>query len=110
MTGKLKNEQFLRNYGGVEINDLTNILNCESEIDDNTFTIIQVSNYHDLDDLLNKQIFLKKNQFKKISFNSESLFSKLDEIKIFLEILNSNNIYFDAIALMNVGLSLLGRI
>ena len=68
-------------------------------MDDNTSTIIQVSNYHDLDDILNKQILLKNNQFKIISFNSESLFSKLDEIKIFLEILNSNNIYFDAICI-----------
>ena len=70
MEGKLKNEAFLRNFGGVEANDLTNILNSETETDDSTTTIIKISNYHDLDDILNKPIFTKKNQFKILSFNS----------------------------------------
>ena len=60
MAGKSKNENFLRGFGGVEPNDLTNILNSESEIDDNSTTIINVSNYHDIDDFLNNQLFRKK--------------------------------------------------
>ena len=87
MAGKSKNENFLRGFGGVEPNDLTNILNSESEIDDNSTTIINVSNYHDIDDILNNNIFQKQNQFKILSFNAESISSKLDEIKIFLETL-----------------------
>ena len=87
MAGKLKNEQFLRNYGGMEANDLTNLLNCDTEIEENSSTVIKISNYHDLDDILSKQIFAKKDQFKVIGFNSESIFSKLDKIKIFIETL-----------------------
>ena len=108
MEGKLKNETFLRNFGGVESNDLTKILNCETEIDDSTTTFIQVSNYHDLEDIINKPIFLKKNQFKIISFNSESIFSKLDEIKIFLETLKIKNIFFDAICVNECWLEFFG--
>ena len=78
----------------MEANDLTNILNCEAEAEENTSTIIKVSNYHDLEDLLNKPIFLKTNQFKIISFNAESIFSKLDEIKIFLETLKQKKHIF----------------
>ena len=42
MVGKLKNENFLRNFGGMEANDLTNILNWEAEAEENTSTIIKV--------------------------------------------------------------------
>ena len=68
MEGKLKNETFLRNFGGVESNDLTKILNCETEIDDSTTTFIQVSNYHDLEDIINKPIFLKKKPIQNYKF------------------------------------------
>ena len=57
MASQLKNEKFLHNYGGLEANDLTNLLNCDSETDENAATVIKVSNYHDIDDLLNKNIF-----------------------------------------------------
>ena len=109
MESKLKNEAFLRNFGGVEANDLTNILNSETETDDSTTTIIKISNYHDLDDILNKPIFTKKNQFKILSFNSESIFSKLDEIKIFLETLKLKNIFFDAICINECWLEFFGE-
>ena len=48
MAGKQKNEKFLRNFGGLEINDLTKMLNYDSEIDESTATIIKMSNYHDI--------------------------------------------------------------
>ena len=109
MVGKLKNENFLRNFGGLESNDLSNILNSESEFDDSTSTIINISNYHDLEDILNNQIFWKRNQFKIISFNAESIFSKLDELKIFLETLNTKNIFFDAICVNECWLEIFGE-
>ena len=46
---------------------------------------------------MNKQILADNKQFKVISFNTESIFSKLDNIKLFLEALKSKNIFFDAI-------------
>ena len=109
MAGKSKNENFLRGFGGIEPNDLTNILNSESEIDDNSTTIINVSNYHDIDDFLDNQLFRKKNQFKILSFNAESIFSKIDSIKIFLEMLKSKNIIFDAICVNECWLESFGE-
>ena len=66
MVGKLKNESFLRNFGEVEPNDLTNLLNDESEADDSNTTIIKISNYHDLEDILNNQTLIKNDQFKML--------------------------------------------
>ena len=99
MAGKSKNENFLKNYGGLERNDLTNILNCDTEIDDNSATIINISNYHDIEDIQNKPIFKNQTLFKVLSFNTESIFSKLDNIKLFLETLKENNIIFDALCI-----------
>ena len=90
----MRNEQFLCNYGGLESNDLTKILNSDSDIDENAATIINVSNYHDIDDLLNKPIFSKNNHFKILGFNTESINSKFDSIKLFLETLKQKDIYF----------------
>ena len=92
MAGKTKNEKFLKNFGGVAKNDLTNILNCDAEIDENAATIIKISNYHDLDDILNKQVFIQKNQFKVLSFNTESIFSKLDNMPSFFILFVSTNV------------------
>ena len=105
----MKNEQFLLNYGGMETNDLTNLLNCDTDIEENAATVINVSNYHDLDDILNKQIFTKKDHFKVIGFNTESIFSKLDKIKIFVETLKSKNIIFDAICINECWLDIFGE-
>ena len=109
MAGKQKNEKFLRSYGGLEVNDLTKLLNHDSEIDDDAATIIKMSNYHDLDDILNKIVFTKMNQFKVFSFNSESIFSKINNIKIFLEILRTKNIFFDAICINECWLETFGE-
>ena len=109
MAGRLRNEQFLCNFGGLENNDLTQILNCDSDIDENAATIINVSNYHDLDDLLNKAIFKKSNHFKVLGFNSESIFSKLDSIKLFLESLKQKEIFFEAICINECWLESFGE-
>ena len=99
MVGKTKNEKFLRNYGGMEVNDLTKILNFDSEIDDNAATVIQLSNYHDLDDVLEKPIFTQKNQYKVLSFNTESISSKFNNIKLVLELFKTKGIFFDSICI-----------
>ena len=83
----MKNEDFLRNYGGVRANDLTNLLNSKTDHDDESANIIKVSNYHDIDDILRKPIFTNSNLFKIIGFNTESIFSKFDNIKVFVETL-----------------------
>ena len=90
------NTSILQNYGGTEINDLRNILNSESDYNDNSLTIINASNYHDVNDIVNK-LSNKLNHFKIISFNKESISSKINEMKIFVELMSTNSIYFDAI-------------
>ena len=109
MAGNKTNEDFLRNFGGFEANDLTNLLNCDTDFDEDSATIIKVSNYHDLEDIINKQIFKKTDQFKVLGFNAESIFSKLDNIKVFLETLKSNNIIFDAICINECWLDFFGE-
>ena len=95
--------------GGVEANDVTKILNCDSEIDENAAAIIRVSNYHDIEDFFDKPIFTKKNQFKVLSFNTESIASKLDNIRVFLELLKQKDIYFDAICINECWLDIYGE-
>ena len=104
-----KNEDFLRNYGGVRVNDLTNLLNSETDYDEEAANIIKVSNYHDIDDILSKPIFTNTNQFKVIGLNTESIFSKLDNIKVFVETLKSKNIFFDAICINECWLDYFGE-
>ena len=50
MEGNVKNEDFLHNYGGVEVNDLTRLINNETEYDDESANMIKVSNYYNIDD------------------------------------------------------------
>ena len=109
MAGKYKNEEFLRNFGGLEVNDITNIINCESEIGDNTATVIKVSNYHDMEDILNSKTLQSKTQFKILGFNTESISSKIDNIRIFLEALKLKDIFFDAICLNECWLEYFGE-
>ena len=109
MAGKQKNEKFLRNYGGLERNDLTNLLNNDSEYEENAATIIKMSNYHDIDDFLNKPIFRNKDQFKVLSFNAESIFSKLNDIKLFLETLRQSDVIFDALCINECWLDIYGE-
>ena len=99
MAGNQKNEEFLGNFGGITSNDLTQILNCDTETDDQTPTILNNSNYHDIKDILETPIFSDKSQFKVLSFNTESLPSKINNIKIFLEMLKTNEVSFDAICI-----------
>ena len=109
MAGKQKNEKFLRNFGGLEINDLTKMLNYDSEIDESAATIIKMSNYHDIEDFQNKIVFTKNDHFKVLSFNSESFFSKINDIKLFLETLRQTNVIFDAICINECWLDIYGE-
>ena len=103
-----KNEEFLSNFGGVGSNDLTSILNCNLEENENSPTILRMSNYHDLDDLYSAQQLAKTNQFKVISFNVESLSNKVDNINILLNLLTKNHITFDAICINECWLEIFG--
>ena len=56
------NTKILSNYGGLDINHLTNILNCDLESQTETPVILKRSNYYDAAEILNES-------FSKISLN-----------------------------------------
>ena len=76
------NSSILQDYGGVDSNDLRNILNAESDYENQSLTIIKASNYHDVNDIINK-LSGKLNYFQVISFNAESIASKIKQNKSF---------------------------
>ena len=88
MINQSETEDFLRNYGGVNVNDLTKFLNSDDEILTNPTTII-VSNHHGIEDLTNNSMLKTDLNFKILSFNVKSLASKIDNIKIFVELLKN---------------------
>ena len=92
------NSSILQDYGGVDSNDLRNILNAESDYENQSLTIIKASNYHDVNHIINK-LSGKLNYFKVISFNAESIASKINEIKVFMELMSTYEVHFDAICI-----------
>ena len=92
------NASILQNYGGSDSNDLRNIINTESDYDDQSLTVINASNYHDTKDIVDK-LSNKLHHFKIISFNAESIASKINEIIIFVELMSTYSIHFDAICI-----------
>ena len=77
------NESFLRNYGGSSVNDFRNVINDATESDNGSVAIINASNYHDTEDIIEK-LSDKSKYFKIISFNAESLPVKLTKSKFLL--------------------------
>ena len=87
---------------------MTNILNCNSETEQSDFTTIRASNYHDFDNFKTMSVFTQKNHFKILSFNTESIASELDNLKIFIESLDKYGIQFDAICINECWLEYFG--
>ncbi len=75
------NGNFLQQLGGVENNSFVNIINPNRDNDANVSETdtIKLSSYYDYD----------KNQFSIFSTNIQSIKAKLDESKLFFEMLNN---------------------
>ncbi len=91
--------EFLCNLGGVEKNSLLNRIDPYPIYEDNEEPIIiDHSSYYDIENLISVMKRNKK-QFSVFSTNIESINAKLDELKIFIEMLRSENVEFSAICI-----------
>ena len=102
------NQGILDNYGGLNANDFIRIFNGDSNDQDQSSLTLNQSNYHDLSDLLSGLVFKDQTQFKVLSFNTESLPSKIDNIKTFIETLKSEQVSYDAISVTECWLEQMG--
>ena len=90
----------LSNFGGVEHNDLINILH----IDPNEPQVIQHSSYYDMDEF-NNLITNKNNYFSILSLNIQSINAKFHELETLIESLRNVQFYFSIICLQECWIS-----
>ena len=97
--------KFLSNVGGVEKNSLLNQIDpYPEEYEENEEpVIIDHSSYHELDDIISV-MKKNKNQFSIFSTNIESINSKIDELKILVDILGNSGVEFSAICIQEAWL------
>ena len=91
---------FLQQLGGVENNSFVNIINSDlvENEDNNEPTLISHSSYYDYDNLIST-LKKNKNQFSILSTNIQSICSKIDELRIFIEMLKISHLEFSAICI-----------
>ncbi len=97
--------EFLGNLGGIEKNSLLNKINPYPEENEEYEepVIINHSSYYEHEDIIN---VLKKHkkQFSIFSTNIESINSKIDELRIFVELLRNSDVEFSAICIQEAWL------
>ena len=91
-----------KNYDGFS---LVNLLNEELDFDEDEAPILfKHSTYYDNDSFINA-MKLKKDSFIVISLNCQSLRAKFNQLKVYLELFQRNNISISAICLQETWLS-----
>ena len=99
-------KDFLQQFGGVEKNSFINII--ESDPDENEDTdqpqIIRHSSYYDYENLI-PTLCKSKNNFSILSTNIQSINAKIDQLRIFVDILKQHNYVFSAICIQESWLS-----
>ena len=94
--------EILTPHGGTESNSLLHVLNLDaiSDVDllNNEPQIMKPSPYYDTDEFIS-YLKSKQNLFTVLSFNSQSLNAKFDELLLFTETLNQNNCCLSAICI-----------
>ena len=98
----LNAETILQSYGGVNQNMLENLTDAY-EHDENEISAIHHSPYYSADSLPNF-LHSKNGNFNILSLNVCSLLSKIDSLKIYLEIIQKQGISFDVITLQETWL------
>ena len=96
----------LTTLGGVARNSLLSVCDLDSVLndDDEEPELLQMSPYYD-DQMLIDVISKKNDIFKCMSINIQSLNSKIDELRIYIEHLKQSGCHFDAILLQETWLS-----
>ena len=77
----------LNSYGGEENNSLKSILNLTDDEDDNNYIQAMGHLYYYDNDQFEELLIHQKNSFNVISSNIESVNSKFDEIKLYIDML-----------------------
>ena len=96
---------FLSNLGGIEKNSLLKKINPypEENEENEEPVIIDHSSYYDHEDIIAVLKKYKK-QFSIYSTNIESINSKIDELRVFVEVLRNSNVEFSAICIQEAWL------
>ncbi len=81
-------DETLRHLGGTINNNLNNALHLDKTLDDDieTMTEFKLTPYHDIDTLTTYKT-QNKNSINIMSLNAQSIFTKIDQIKILIKTL-----------------------
>ena len=94
--------ELLQNFGGLVNNSLPHILqemyDNDNNPDDNEPVLLENTLYMDHDSMASS-LSNKKNTFKILSLNCQSLFAKFDQLNILINILKDKGVVFNAICL-----------
>ena len=102
----ITDSDILRNTGGLHQHSLTHILHLDEDTlnTDDELPVIRHSPYFDNEQLISK-LGGKSNNFNILSLNTQSLHAKFDQIKIMLNYLEKQNVFFSAICLQETWLA-----
>jgi hypothetical protein len=98
-------EEILASIGGIDINSLNNLMESDLELNENEEPILlKHSPYYNYEKLV--EIMLdKKDIFKCLSLNVQSINSKIDQLRSYIQKLKADNCIFDAICVQETWLS-----
>ncbi len=92
-------KDFLQHLGGVESNSFINILETDSDENDNSQPQI-ICHFHYYDsNTFTETLTIRKNEFSILSTNIQSINAKIDELRIFIENRNTSNFAFSTISI-----------
>ena len=85
-------DETLRHLGGTINNNLNNALHLDKTLDDEieTMTEFKLTPYHDIDTII-QYITQNTNSINMMSFNAQSIFTIIDELKILIKTLNDKH-------------------
>ena len=98
------NHDILQNKGGVENNNLKNILECFELSKDESHEHFITSNYYDFDGSV-KLLSQHGQNFNILTLNIEGLNAKFDNLSTYIDMLSEKNVKFDVIALQETWLA-----
>ena len=90
------NCKFLNSYSGEENNSLKSILNLTDDEDDNNYIQAMGHSYYYDNDQFEELLIHQKNSFNVISSTKESVNSKFDEIKLYIDMLKEKQLNISA--------------
>lgn len=100
----INDEDILANIGGSSSHSLVEVIENIDLLAEEEPQMMQHSHYLD-DEKLLEMLQANNNNFKCLSLNIQSLNSKFDQLKIFLETLKNSNCHFDALCIQETWIS-----